>query len=201
MPAGALSNRCSCALIAAAPVQYAEHKNPWIARLHYIFSFYGLIDLVAVLPFVGIYIYRETPHVHLVVLAYILIIFKLIRYSRSFRMIGTVLTTVKEELITAYTACGIMLGFSGILMYYIERNAQPQAFENIGDGFWWAIVAFTTVGYGDIYPVTPLGRLLSSLISLIGIAMIAIPTGIISSAFMNMLIEKKQKAGKDDDTP
>ena len=114
-------------------------------------------------------------------------------------MIGTVLTTVKEELITAYTACGIMLGFSGILMYYIERNAQPQAFENIGDGFWWAIVAFTTVGYGDIYPVTPLGRLLSSLISLIGIAMIAIPTGIISSAFMNMLIEKKQKAGKDDE--
>ena len=55
-------------------------------------------------------------------------------------------------------------------MYYIERYAQPEAFENIGDGFWWAIVAFTTVGYGDIYPITPLGRLLSSIISLIGIA-------------------------------
>ena len=108
-------------------------------------------------------------------------------------MIGTVLRTVREELVTAYTACGIMLGFSGILMYYIERYAQPEAFENIGDGFWWAIVAFTTVGYGDIYPITPLGRLLSSIISLIGIAMIAIPTGIISSAFMSMLIEKKQK--------
>ena len=129
----------------------------------------------------------------IVVLAYVLIIFKLIRYSRSFQMIGTVLRTVREELVTAYTACGIMLGFSGILMYYIERYAQPEAFENIGDGFWWAIVAFTTVGYGDIYPITPLGRLLSSIISLIGIAMIAIPTGIISSAFMSMLIEKKQK--------
>lgn len=185
--------------IAAAPVQYAQYKNPWIARLHYIFSFYGLIDFVAVLPFVGIYIYKETPHIHLVVLAYILIIFKLIRYSRSFQMIGTVLKTVKEELITSYTACGIMLGFSGILMYYIERSAQPHAFENIGDGFWWAIVAFTTVGYGDIYPITSIGRLLSSLISLIGIAMIAIPTGIISSAFMNMLIEKKQKNGKEKD--
>ena len=132
-------------------------------------------------------------HLHLVVLAYILIIFKLIRYSRSFRLIGEVLHEVHEELVTAYTACGIMLGFSGILMYYIERNAQPEAFSNIGDGFWWAIVAFTTVGYGDIYPITPLGRLLSSLISLIGIAMIAIPTGIISSAFMNMMLDKRKK--------
>lgn len=185
--------------IAAAPVQYASSNNPWIARLRYIFSFYGLIDFVAILPFVVIYIYQESPHIHLVIMAYILIIFKLIRYSRSFQMIGMVLKTVKEELITAYTACGIMLGFSGILMYYIERNAQPEAFENIGDGFWWAIVAFTTVGYGDIYPITALGRLLSSLISLIGIAMIAIPTGIISSAFMNMLIEKRQKNDKKDE--
>ena len=179
--------------IVAAPVQYASCNHAWKARLRYLFSFYGLIDFVAIIPFMVIYVYKETPHVHLVVLAYVLIIFKLIRYSRSFQMIGTVLRTVREELVTAYTACGIMLGFSGILMYYIERYAQPQAFENIGDGFWWAIVAFTTVGYGDIYPITPLGRLLSSIISLIGIAMIAIPTGIISSAFMSMLIEKKQK--------
>lgn len=180
--------------------QRLQYNMP-VANTHgrhaYAISFYGIIDCVAILPFVVIYLYKETPHVHLVVLAYVLIIFKLIRYSRSFQMIGTVLKTVREELITAYTACGIMLGFSGILMYYIERNAQPEAFENIGDGFWWAIVAFTTVGYGDIYPITPLGRLLSSIISLIGIAMIAIPTGIISSAFMNMLIEKKQKENNE----
>lgn len=175
----------------AAPLQYPDSKY-WKARLRYVFSFYGIIDFVAILPFVLIYLYKDSPSMHMIVLAYILIIFKLIRYSRSFRMIGWVLSQVKEELITAYTACGIMLCFSGILMYYIERNAQPQAFANIGDGFWWAIVAFTTVGYGDIYPITPLGRILSSLISLIGIAMIAIPTGIISSAFMNMILEKKQ---------
>lgn len=183
--------------ITAAPIQYTQYNRAWKSRLHYLFSFYGMIDFVAILPFVVIYFYRESPHVHLVILAYILIIFKLIRYSRSFQMIGNVLQQVKDELVTAYTACGIMLGFSGILMYYIERNAQPEAFENIGDGFWWAIVAFTTVGYGDIYPVTPLGRLLSSIISLIGIAMIAIPTGIISSAFMNMLLEKKNKEKKE----
>ena len=121
--------------IVAAPVQYASCNHAWKARLRYLFSFYGLIDFVAIIPFMVIYVYKETPHVHLVVLAYVLIIFKLIRYSRSFQMIGTVLRTVREELVTAYTACGIMLGFSGILMYYIERYAQPEAFENIGDGF------------------------------------------------------------------
>lgn len=118
--------------IVAAPVQYASCNHAWKARLRYLFSFYGLIDFVAIIPFMVIYVYKETPHVHLVVLAYVLIIFKLIRYSRSFQMIGTVLRTVREELVTAYTACGIMLGFSGILMYYIERYAQPEAFENIG---------------------------------------------------------------------
>ena len=166
----------------SAPMLY-QHKWAWQSRIKYIFSFYGIIDFVAILPFIVIYVYQDSPQLHLVALAYILIIFKLIRYSRSFH--------------TAYTACGIMLGFSGILMYYIERNAQPEAFANIGDGLWWAIVAFTTVGYGDIYPITPVGRLLSSLISLIGIAMIAIPTGIISSAFMNMLLNK-QKNDKED---
>ena len=124
---------------------------------------------------------------------YILMIFKLIRYSRSFQLIGRVLQMVKDELITACTACGILLGFSGILMYYIEHEAQPEAFANIGDGFWWAVVTFTTVGYGDVYPVTALGRLLSGVICMVGIAMIAIPTGLISSAFMSLIQEKKRK--------
>ena len=178
--------------IIAAPVQYRQYRA-WRSRFRYLFSFYGLIDFVAVIPFLIIYLYRETIFVHLAVLAYILMIFKLIRYSRSFQLIGRVLQMVKDELITACTACGILLGFSGILMYYIEHEAQPEAFANIGDGFWWAVVTFTTVGYGDVYPVTALGRLLSGVICMVGIAMIAIPTGLISSAFMSLIQEKKRK--------
>lgn len=98
------------------------------------------------------------------------------------------------------TACGILVGFAGILMYYIERDAQPHAFKNVGDGLWWAVETFTTVGYGDIFPITPLGRLLGSLIMLIGISMIAVPTAIISSAFMKMIIEKKHKGKSHADT-
>lgn len=177
----------------AAPLQHPERK-PYQARLRYLLSFYGVVDFVAILPFLLIYLYWDTEIVHLIILPYIFIVFKLIRYSKSFRLIGSVLHRVKEELITAYTACAIMVCFSAILMYYLERNAQPQAFANIGDGLWWSIVAFTTVGYGDIYPITPLGKMLSSVISLIGIAMIALPTGIISSAFMTTMQKKKKNS-------
>ena len=184
--------------IIAAPANHTE-MPPWKARLRYLFSFYGFVDFVAVLPFVLVYMYWNTEIAHLIVLPYIFIVFKLIRYSKSFRMIGQVLHEVKAELLTAYTACGIMICFSAILMYYIERNAQPEAFGNIGDGLWWSIVAFTTVGYGDLYPITPLGRILSSIISLVGIAMIALPTGIMSSAFMDAMQRKKKEAENTDE--
>ena len=90
-----------------------------------------------------------------------------------------------------------------IMIYYLERKAQPDAFSNIGDGLWYSIVTFTTVGYGDLTPITPLGRILSSLISLIGISMIALPTGIVSSAFMDEMQKRKaavMKSGSDDDS-
>ena len=127
----------------------------------------------------------------------IFIIFKLIRHSRSFRVIGKALASVKEELETAYTASFITICFSAILMYYIERSAQPEVFENIGDGIWWAIITFATVGYGDIYPITPLGKLLGCIICLVGVAMVAIPTGIISSSFINIVQKKEKKQGED----
>lgn len=187
------------ARIFAAPARFPG-KSVGKARLSYTFSFYGLVDFVAVLPCILAYFYWYTPTVHIIILPYIFIIFKLIRHSKSFRLIGRALSSVREELTTAYTACLIMVCFSAILMYYIERDAQPDVFQNIGDSFWWAIVAFTTVGYGDIYPITPLGKILSCIISMIGIAMIAIPTGIISSAFIN-IIQKKERRLWDETHP
>lgn len=184
------------ARIFSAPAVY-PHLNPVKARLKYSFSFYGFVDFVAVIPCVVIYFYEASPLVHAIILPYIFITFKLIRHSKSFRLIGKALVQVKEELITAYSACLIMVSFSGILMYFIERQAQPEIFRNIGDGFWWAIVTFTTTGYGDIYPVTALGKLLGSIISLIGIAMIAIPTGIISSSFMRIIQTRDRNEGNN----
>ena len=183
------------ARIFAAPAAY-PHNKAIKARLKYICSFYGFVDFVAILPCVLTYFFWDTDIVHIIILPYIFIIFKLIRHSSSFRLIGKVLLSVKEELVTAYTACLIVVSFSAILMYYIERSAQPEVFRNVGQSFWWAVVTFTTTGYGDIYPITPLGKFLGIIISLVGIAMIAIPTGIVSSAFINIVQDRTRKVTK-----
>ena len=187
--------------IILAPALY-PNMRAMRARFRYVTSFYGIVDFVAVIPFILIYMHWGTEKVSLIMLPYIFITFKLIRYSAAFTLIGKVLEDAKDELITAYTACGIMVCFSAILMYFIEQDAQPEKFANIGDGLWWAVVSFTTVGYGDVYPITPLGRTLSCIISLIGIGMIALPTGIISSSFMQVIQKKKdiilaRKQGED----
>ena len=184
------------ARIFSAPALYPAMSS-FRARMKYAFSFYGFVDFVAIWPCLLTYLYWGTPAVHLVVLPYIFIIFKCLRHMKSFQIIGQALATVKNELITAYTACLILVGFAAILMYYIENQAQPDVFRNVFDGVWWAIVTFTTTGYGDIYPVTYLGKFLGMIISLIGIAMIALPTGIVSSAFMNVIQQRQQETSEE----
>ena len=199
------------AVIASSFEEMSEYKVP-LFGITYISSFVFLVEYIArilsapalypdmkaaVIPCILTYVYWNTEVVHIIILPYIFIIFKLIRHSRSFRVIGKALASVKEELETAYTASFITICFSAILMYYIERSAQPEVFENIGDGIWWAIITFATVGYGDIYPITPLGKLLGCIICLVGVAMVAIPTGIISSSFINIVQKKEKKQGED----
>ena len=170
--------------IIAAPAQY-PNLPAYRARLKYLLSFFGIIDFIAILPFVLLYLFYGSEIAMFINVAHIFIIFKMVRYSQSFQMIGEVLSTVKNELFTAYATAGIVVCFSAILMYYVERKAQPDVFTDIGEGFWWAVITFTTVGYGDVYPITPAGKFLGGIISMVGISMIALPTGLLSSAFMN----------------
>ena len=151
------------------------------------------LDLVAVIPFVMTYFYWDTEIVHIIILPYVFVVFKLIRYSTAFQLILKVMKSVRSELLTAFTACLIIICFSAILVYFVEKGAQPEVFKNIGDSMWWAVITFTTVGYGDIYPVTPIGRILCAFISFVGIAMLAIPTGIISSAFITSMKDRLNK--------
>ncbi|MEG1616113.1 MAG: ion transporter [Bacteroidales bacterium] len=178
--------------IYCAPSEY-PHLKPAKARQKYLTSFMGIIDLIAILPFTVPYFFHGKFVGDAIELGRIFLIFKILRYTTSFTMIREVIASVKYELLTAMTFALMIVSFCAILMYYIERDAQPDAFSNIGQGFWWAIITFTSVGYGDIYPITPIGKLLASGMALIGIVTLTLPTAILSGALMNRLQEQTRQ--------
>tara|TARA_B100000809_G_C14954968_1_gene465243 strand:- start:101 stop:622 length:522 start_codon:yes stop_codon:yes gene_type:complete len=154
----------------------------------------GIIDLLAILPF---YLPFILPFdLRMLRLFRLLRVLKLSRYSKSLKTISNVLKDTKSELVITIFIAFIFLILSSTLMYYFEHEAQPDKFANVGESLWWAVATLTTVGYGDIYPVTGLGKFMSGIIALIGIGFIALPTGIISSAFINRVQKNKDSENK-----
>ncbi|MGK0290146.1 MAG: voltage-gated potassium channel [bacterium] len=164
-------------------------------RLNFAFSTMGIIDLIAILPFYLPFILPvDLRVIRILRLFRLLRIFKLARYSKSLKSIRHILRETKAELSITVFVTFVLMILSSTLMYYIEHDDQPEQFASIGDAFWWSIATLTTVGYGDVYPVTGWGKLLSGVIALIGIGFVALPTGIISSAFIEKIqIDKKLK--------
>ena len=163
-------------------------ENSIKKRLKFVSSTYGLIDLIAILPFYLPFIFPfDLRALRILRLFRLLRVFKLGRYSKSLKTISSVLKETKSDLAITLFVALILLTLSSTLMYYIENEAQPEKFASIGHAFWWAIATLTTVGYGDVYPITAIGKILSAIIALIGIGFVALPTGIISSAFIEKL--------------
>lgn len=170
--------------------EYGKIKS----RVKYIFSFMALVDLFAILPFYIPFITNvDLRMLRLLRLIRMIRIFKLNRYTTSLSVISNVLIRKKEQLISSVFVVFILMLISSILMYYFEHDAQPDVFENAFSGLWWAIATLTTVGYGDIYPITFLGKIISAVIALLGIGMVAVPTGIISAGFSEELEEQKNE--------
>ncbi len=162
--------------------------NPVRARIRYVTSPMAIIDLISILPFlvpvlhtynlVGVRVFR---------LVRLLRIFKLNRYSDALAAIGDVFRRKSQQMIASVFFVFIILVLASLLIYYAEHDAQPDQFENAFSGLWWAVATLTTVGYGDLYPVTALGRFLGAIIAILGIGMVAVPTSILSAGFMEML--------------
>lgn len=170
--------------------QNKGEKHMWRAMLRYMRSGMALVDLAAILPF---YLPMLFPCNLLAIRIFRLIrllrIFKLNRYFASLAAIGEVIRGKSRELLGSMFFVALMLIVSSLVIYAVEHDAQPDVFKNAFSGLWWAVATLTTVGYGDIYPVTAVGRMVGAVIALLGIGMVAIPTGIISSG----LIEQMKK--------
>ncbi len=169
-------------------------KRWFLSFIKYSFSFMAIIDLLAILPFyLPILIPIDLRFLRVLRLTRILRILKVNRYSKSLDLIGKVLYKKKYELLVTIFITSILLLLASSMMYYLENDAQPDSFPNIIASFWWAIATLTTVGYGDVYPITILGKITSGIIALLGIGLVALPTGIISSGFMEIISEEKEK--------
>ena len=174
-----------------ADLLYPESKHP---RLKYFFSFMAIIDLLAILPFYLPFFsadFRFLRMMRLFRLFRLLHVFKLGRYFDALQVIVKVIKDSVPQLIMSFVICFFVMLFSSIIMYTVENPVQPEAFPNVIASLWWAMCTLTTVGYGDVYPITSIGKILTSVISLVGIGIIAIPTGIIAAGF-DQFIRQKQ---------
>ncbi|WP_459209713.1 ion transporter [Aquimarina rhabdastrellae] len=165
-------------------------------KFKFIFSFYGLIDLIAILPFYlsfGI----DLRSARILRFLRVFRLVKLIRYNRALRRFNLALNLIREELIMFSVVSVILMYLSAVGIYYFENEVQPEAFSSIFSSLWWSVVTLTTVGYGDVIPITVGGRIFTFIILMIGLGIVAIPSGMISSALTEARnIEKKEKKAK-----
>lgn len=174
-------------------VEKQSYKNPITGRLKFIFSPIAIIDLLAILPFYLPFVGLDLRFLRIIRIFRIFRLLKLVRYSKAFRMIRSVLNEKKEDLIIILAFVSIILIIVSTLMFYVERDTQPVAFGSIPKAMWWDVTTLTTVGYGDIYPLTPLGKILGGIISLLSIGLIALPSGIIASGYTEQIKKEKVK--------
>ncbi len=151
------------------------------SKLKFVTSFFGVIDLLAILPFYiapGLDL-RSLRGVRMLRLFRIM---KLARYSKATQRFHRALLIAREEVILFMCITGIVIYLAAVGIYYFENEAQPEKFASVFHSMWWAICSLTTVGYGDVYPITVGGRVFTFVILITGLGIVAVPAGLVSSA-------------------
>lgn len=169
------------ACVAAFTVEYLLRIAVADRPLGFVLSFFGLVDLAAILPFyvtTGVDL-RSLRAVRLLRLFRAL---KLVRYSAAIRRFHRAFIIAREELVLFASVTALLLYFAAVGIYYCERDAQPEAFRSVFDGLWWAVATLTTVGYGDVYPITAGGKVFTFVILMVGLGVVSVPAGLVASA-------------------
>lgn len=184
----------------------AKYVNKDVTEFHairkYVFSFGGIVDLLSFLPdLLPIFFPQGTVAFRMIRIVRIFRLFRINYYYDSLGVIAEVLKGKKQQLISSVFIILVLMLASSLCMYSLEHEAQPEVFSNAFSGIWWAASTLLTVGYGDIYPITMLGKLFGIIITFLGVGMVAIPTGIISAGFVDQYstIKKRTTFGYEAD--
>ena len=166
----------------------------WLSdnRLKHPFRLLSILDLLAILPFY-LSLTIDLRTVRAIRLMRIFRVLKLGRYNRAMRTIGMALKRTGPEIGVVFLGAGIMIVISAMALYYAEHDAQPQVYSSIPASLWWAVTTLTTVGYGDVSPITPTGKIVAAVVMLTGIGLIALPTSLISGAMTDILQEQRKE--------
>ena len=169
-----------------------DNKGAILSRLKYVFSFMAVIDLLAILPsYLPLVFGSNLVVLRALRLLRLIRVFKFSRYTKAMKIIGEVFHRKFHQLISSMVVIFVLMIIASVLIYNVENQAQPEVFKNAFSGLWWAVATFTTVGYGDIYPITTLGKFFAACIALLGIGIVAVPTGIISAGFIELADESE----------
>ena len=171
----------------------ARYASPVLGRLRFAVTPMALVDLSSILPFYLPFTKLDLRFIRAVRLLRVFRILKLGRYSVGLQTLGRVVYGKKEELTVILCVLIVLLVLASSLIYYAENAEQPDRFSSIPASMWWAVVTVTTVGYGDVSPVTTMGKILGGIIAVAGIGMFALPTGILGAAFLEEIQNRKRR--------
>ena len=158
-------------------------------KLKYLVSPIAIIDLIAILPNIIMFFVQDLLLLRLIRLIRMFRIIKLVETNKSLLMFFRSISKSKSQLLSSLIVTLFLLLLGAVVLYIVEGNAQPETFGSIPRAMWWSMATLTTVGYGDVYPITLLGKICASFIALIGIGVVALPAGIIAANFTNELSE------------
>ena len=170
---------------------YKFGQKSSISFIRYPFSAMAIIDLISILPSLSIISkgFKIVRVLRMIRALRVLRVFKGLRYSKNFIILGNVIRTSKNSLIAVITLAAAYIVISALVIF----NVEPESFNTFFDAVYWATVSLTTVGYGDIYPVTVLGRIITMVSSILGIAIVALPAGIITAGYMSEIQKQEEK--------
>lgn len=160
-------------------------------KLKYLTSAYAIVDLIVIIPYIFIGFDFNNAFIRSLRFFRIFRIFRMKKQAEFVKVISQILTSKKEEFIVLLFFTLAIIIFLSFIVYEAEHSAQPDVFTSIPQTLWWAVATLTTVGYGDMYPISVLGKLVTSMVSILGIAFIAIPGGIFASEFVNIFSQRK----------